>query len=153
MCSTHFANSERPESINVTIDDNYKRYRFPQILNEAVELENLTLRQKLGGLQEKIDAHERHREADERVHKAILAQLEAVAKHNNTLDKHNHALEKNNLQLNALVEKLKGTKNPAQVSPVAEQQQNAMMELDNFITDQGTTGKSPHAWRLAHEFR
>src|SRR5277367_2761491 len=134
MCSTHFANSERPESINVTIDENYKRYRFPQILNEGVELENLTLRQKLGGLQEKIDAHERHREADERVHKAILAQLEAVAKHNNTLEKHNRALEKTNLQLNALVEKYRSAKHQANVSPTAEQPPASGMELDNFLT-------------------
>src|SRR5271163_1940955 len=101
MCSTHFANSERPESINVTMDENYKRYRFPQILNEGVEQENFKLRQKLASLQEKVDGNERLREADERVHKAILVQLELV-------QKHNHTLMKTNNQLHALMEHRKG---------------------------------------------
>jgi len=142
MCSTHFANSEKPESINVTLDENYKRYRFPQILNEAIEQENLHLRQKLGGLQERIDAHERIREADERVHKAILAQLQVVGKHNNTLEKHNHAIEKTNLQLNALVEKYKSSKNSGSISPVAEQRHDPGMEVGNFLTDQATTSNA-----------
>lgn len=141
MCSTHFANSERPESIN-SLDENYKRYRFPHILNEGVELENLALRQKLGGLQEKFDSNERIREADERVHKVILGQLDLLQKHNLTLEKHNQALEITNAQLRALVGKYKSSKHSASTSPVVERQSGSGMELDDLVNDQGTNGRS-----------
>ena len=82
ICSTYVADAKKPESFMVSMEQNYKRRRFPLILNDAIEQENFALRQRLGNLEEKL-------QLQNKVHDSVLRQLEAMERQNRLLEKAN----------------------------------------------------------------
>ena len=111
------------------MENDYKRYKFANILNESVEQENLKLRQQLGSLQEIF-------ESKELVYNGVLDQLKAAQKHNLTLEKAAR-LEKATYELR---EHLKNTSRRKKKPTSSLQDKEWTMELDHFGAEQGYTG-------------
>jgi predicted RNase H-like nuclease (RuvC/YqgF family) len=107
------------------MENDYKRYKFGDILNDGIEQENHKLRQQLGGLQEKF-------ESTELVHKGVLEQLKAVQKHNLTLDKAQKTAYE-------MVEQLKKTTRRKKKIATGLQ-----MDIDDFGAEQGYSGAGVH---------
>ena len=107
------------------MENDYKRYKFGDILNDGIEQENHKLRQQLGGLQEKF-------ESTELVHNGVLAQLTAVQKHNFTLEKAQKTAYE-------MVEQLKKTTRRKKKMTAGLQ-----MDIDDFGAEQGYPGVSAH---------
>ena len=119
------ANGKKPESLIVSIENDYKRYKFGDILNDGIEQENHKLRQQLGGLQEKFESREL-------VHTGVLDQLKAVNKHNLTLEKAQKTAYEMVEQLKKITRRKKKTATGLQ------------MEIDDFGAEQGYSGAGVH---------
>jgi hypothetical protein len=78
------AECKKPDSLLNSDEMDWKRYSFPEILNEHVEQENLSLRKKLGSYESRM--------ADrEKILEAVKSELSMATQHIETLQRANTA--------------------------------------------------------------
>jgi len=112
------------------MENDYKRYQFPDILHDGVQQENHNLRQQLGSLQEKFTSHEL-------IHNLVRDQLEDRQKQNLTLKK---ALE-TAYELVDLLKNPPWRKNTA----TGQEEQDYKLEFGDSAAKQGYVDSIPEA--------